>query len=135
MATKRSTGGSAITVQLASGDSLRCSICLETFKEPKVLPCCHTFCKECLSKLPVTKKSKSAVVEVSEDGKEEKSISTMPEERSPVHLDILDEVMEDVAMDADHEPYKPLHEVLVSTVTRIFQEVSSELPVAEGGLG
>ena len=37
-------------------DDLRCSICLETFKEPKVLPCCHTFCKGCLSKLPVMKK-------------------------------------------------------------------------------
>ena len=36
-------------------DSLLCSVCLETFKEPKVLPCCHTFCKECLTKLPVIK--------------------------------------------------------------------------------
>ena len=36
--------------------TLQCSICLETFKEPKVLPCCHTFCKGCLSKLPVTKR-------------------------------------------------------------------------------
>ena len=38
-----------------AGD-LRCSICLKTFKEPKVLPCCHTFCKGCLSQLPVIKK-------------------------------------------------------------------------------
>ena len=42
--------------QLVSNDSVRCSICLETFKEPKVLPCCHTFCKGCLSQLPVMKK-------------------------------------------------------------------------------
>ena len=42
--------------QLVSNDSLRCSICLETFKEPKILPCCHTFCKGCLSQLPVMKK-------------------------------------------------------------------------------
>ena len=34
------------------------------FKEPKVLPCCHTFCKGCLSKLPVMKKPES---ELSED--------------------------------------------------------------------
>ena len=25
-----------------------CTVCLELFTEPKVLPCCHTFCKKCL---------------------------------------------------------------------------------------
>ena len=25
-----------------------CGVCLEAHKEPKVLPCCHTFCKSCL---------------------------------------------------------------------------------------
>lgn len=37
-------------------DGLRCSVCLEILKEPKILPCCHTFCRGCLSKLPVMKK-------------------------------------------------------------------------------
>jgi len=27
---------------------LTCSVCLEDFKQPKVLPCCHTFCRGCL---------------------------------------------------------------------------------------
>ena len=27
-----------------------CSVCLELFDEPKVLPCCHTFCLKCLQK-------------------------------------------------------------------------------------
>ena len=27
-----------------------CSVCLELFSEPKVLPCCHTFCLKCLQK-------------------------------------------------------------------------------------
>ena len=31
--------------------SLRCSVCLDDFKDPKVLPCCHTFCKKCLDKI------------------------------------------------------------------------------------
>ncbi|XP_019634414.1 PREDICTED: RING finger protein 207-like isoform X2 [Branchiostoma belcheri] len=31
-----------------SGDSLECSICCYTFKNPKVLPCLHTFCEHCL---------------------------------------------------------------------------------------
>jgi len=30
---------------------LQCSICLETFTEPKVLPCIHTFCCQCLQTL------------------------------------------------------------------------------------
>ena len=45
---------------LLSDENLRCSICLETFKEPKVLPpCCHTFCKGYMSKLPMMKKPES----------------------------------------------------------------------------
>ena len=31
--------------------SLRCSVCLDDFKKPKVLPCCDTFCKHCLEKI------------------------------------------------------------------------------------
>ncbi|XP_070550134.1 E3 ubiquitin-protein ligase TRIM45-like [Ptychodera flava] len=29
-------------------DFLRCTICLERFKSPKILPCLHTFCEQCL---------------------------------------------------------------------------------------
>lgn len=30
---------------------LKCAICLEQYKEPKVLPCLHSFCKTCLEGL------------------------------------------------------------------------------------
>ncbi|CAG2205430.1 TRIM56 [Mytilus edulis] len=30
------------------GDLLTCTICLETFKVPKYLPCLHTFCETCI---------------------------------------------------------------------------------------
>ena len=40
---------------------LECSICLETFKQPKLLPCYHMFCKSlCLEKL-VTKDGRSSL--------------------------------------------------------------------------
>ncbi|ESO06872.1 hypothetical protein HELRODRAFT_170902 [Helobdella robusta] len=31
-------------------DLITCSICLERFKQPKTLPCMHTFCLECIGK-------------------------------------------------------------------------------------
>ena len=32
-------------------ERLTCAVCMEQFKEPKVLPCLHTYCKACLEKL------------------------------------------------------------------------------------
>ncbi|XP_078608632.1 tripartite motif-containing protein 2-like [Branchiostoma floridae x Branchiostoma japonicum] len=45
-----------LQIKMASGatgwsfpeDSMSCGICLQPFKRPKVLPCGHTFCEECL---------------------------------------------------------------------------------------
>jgi hypothetical protein len=36
------------SVDKAVDDLLTCTICLETFKVPKYLPCLHTFCKTCI---------------------------------------------------------------------------------------
>ena len=33
------------------GKHLECAVCLEQYKEPKVLPCLHSFCKRCLQGL------------------------------------------------------------------------------------
>ncbi|XP_019646860.1 PREDICTED: uncharacterized protein LOC109487322 [Branchiostoma belcheri] len=44
-------------VNQISGDFLECTICLEPYKDPKILPCLHTFCKDCLEKF-VAKQSK-----------------------------------------------------------------------------
>ena len=30
---------------------LECAVCLEQYKEPKVLPCLHSYCKNCLEGL------------------------------------------------------------------------------------
>ena len=32
-------------------EHLTCSVCLEPFKDPKVLPCLHSYCHECIVNL------------------------------------------------------------------------------------
>ena len=40
-----------IVTDAKSGQTLSCPVCLEVFTEPKILPCCHTFCLKCLEKI------------------------------------------------------------------------------------
>ena len=35
-------------------EQLSCAICLEHFKDPKVLSCQHTYCLECIARLDMT---------------------------------------------------------------------------------
>ncbi|XP_071144259.1 tripartite motif-containing protein 2-like [Mytilus edulis] len=44
-------------------DLLTCSICLETFKVPKYLPCLHTFCETCIDTYIVSSKEKDIACE------------------------------------------------------------------------
>ena len=44
--------------------SLTCSVCLELFSEPKVLPCCHTFCLKCLEKTARSTEKKGEITYV-----------------------------------------------------------------------
>ena len=39
----------------------KCSVCLELFTEPKILPCCHTFCLECLKKTASRKRTEGKI--------------------------------------------------------------------------
>lgn len=39
----------------------KCSICLELYKDPRILPCLHTFCLECLKRLVVDEEDKSTI--------------------------------------------------------------------------
>ena len=41
--------GNAVSKKLA--EHFECTVCMEQFKKPKVLPCLHTFCMMCLQKL------------------------------------------------------------------------------------
>ena len=40
----------AARIESSRSGNNACSVCLELFTEPKVLPCCHTFCLQCLKK-------------------------------------------------------------------------------------
>ncbi|XP_035663417.1 E3 ubiquitin-protein ligase TRIM56-like [Branchiostoma floridae] len=55
---KEETKADAILSKI-SGDFLECTICLEPFKDPKVLPCLHTFCEGCLKKFIAQDKVKN----------------------------------------------------------------------------
>ncbi len=41
-------------------EHLTCSVCLEPFKDPKVLPCLHSYCHECIVRL--TKNAESNTI-------------------------------------------------------------------------
>ena len=54
--------------------SLRCSVCpycLDDFKVPKVLPCCHTFCKSCLEKISTSNSSEPKAQSTATNKREE----------------------------------------------------------------
>ena len=53
-------------------DTVNCTVCLETFKGPKVLPCLHTFCTGCLGRIGSSGRSTSPGAMV----KQEVSVST-----------------------------------------------------------
>ena len=82
---------------------LECSICLDTFKQPKLLPCFHVFCKSpCLEKL-VSKDGHSLtcptcrhIVPLSEKG-----VAGL---QSDFHIDRLFEIRDAFSKAADSEP-------------------------------
>ena len=46
-----------LSVPPANHETLKCSICLEPFNDPRVLPCLHTYCLKCLQSLVSGKRS------------------------------------------------------------------------------
>ncbi|XP_071136003.1 E3 ubiquitin-protein ligase TRIM45-like [Mytilus edulis] len=55
MATSLNVGEEAEHIKGDFVDLLTCSICFEIFKQPKYLPCLHTFCETCISSYIVSK--------------------------------------------------------------------------------
>ena len=40
-------------------ENLQCTVCLETLKDPRTLPCCHSFCQACLEDVVQTSRNKA----------------------------------------------------------------------------
>ena len=40
-------------------ENLQCTVCLEVLKDPRTLPCCHSFCKDCLEGIVKTCRDKA----------------------------------------------------------------------------
>ena len=55
-------------------DQLTCAVCLDTFSDPKLLPCFHVFCKDYLERLVV--KDRLASCPGSRGGGERESLGT-----------------------------------------------------------
>ena len=41
----------ATSLEIAITEEIKCPICLEQLKQPKILPCQHTYCLECLEEV------------------------------------------------------------------------------------
>ena len=48
---KMASGSSQSEVKQGVEDEITCPICQDHFQEPKILPCCHYYCKGCIQKL------------------------------------------------------------------------------------
>uniref|UniRef100_A0A1X7UNE1 RING-type domain-containing protein n=1 Tax=Amphimedon queenslandica TaxID=400682 RepID=A0A1X7UNE1_AMPQE len=54
MATKPSSD-----LRLKLEEQLTCPVCLDHYTNPKILPCHHSFCQQCLERLPLDKKNET----------------------------------------------------------------------------
>ncbi|XP_066294838.1 tripartite motif-containing protein 2-like [Branchiostoma lanceolatum] len=57
--TAPSPTGTSTVLNKISDEMIVCNICFETYNRPKVLPCLHTFCMDCLARLTASKTAKS----------------------------------------------------------------------------
>ena len=57
MATKPSSSSSPGLLKLE--EQLTCPVCLDHYTNPKILPCHHSFCQDCLEGLPLDKKNET----------------------------------------------------------------------------
>ena len=49
-------------VQTIKTNFLTCAICLEVYRDPRTLPCQHSFCRECLEQSVGSSEDKSTLV-------------------------------------------------------------------------
>ena len=71
-------GGDLFSMSLQKlDDELTCPVCTEHFKEPKVLPCLHYYCKTCIAHL--IKRAKGRPFNCPECRREAQAVGNSPE--------------------------------------------------------
>ena len=77
---------------------LECGICLETFQNPKALPCFHAFCEECLERWYKTNKTDHPGVIICPKCKKSAEIPSDGVQGFPAHF-MVNSLQETVDMD------------------------------------
>ena len=63
-------------------DQLTCSVCLQRYKDPRTLPCHHSFCRVCLERVPVFKQDEAEP----ESGEEQDEAATPEQQVTAIEM-------------------------------------------------
>ena len=63
-------------------DQLTCSVCLQRYKDPRTLPCHHSFCRVCLERVPVLEQDETE----RESGDEQQEAATPEQQATPIEI-------------------------------------------------
>ena len=87
-------------------EQLKCPVCLDTYTNPKILPCHHSFCQECLEKLPKERARGDTYYLSCPTCRQRAEVPRKGVGAFPVafHLNNLEEIMQSLKNKVSHSP-------------------------------